>query len=80
MDTGVRLLVAEDQPLMRRGLRTVLDLEPGFTMVGEAADGAQALAQTRELHPDVVLMDLQLPVLDGVEATREIVREGLAGC
>ena len=78
MDTGVRLLVAEDQPLMRRGLRTVLDLEPGFTMVGEAADGTQALAQTRELHPDVVLMDLQLPVLDGVEATREIVREGLA--
>ena len=62
---------------MRRGLRTVLDLEPGFQVAGEAADGAQALAQARELRPDVVLMDLQLPGLDGVEATRAIVREGL---
>lgn len=77
MAETVRLLIAEDQPLMRCGLRTVLDLEPGFTVVGEAADGRQALVRARELRPDVVLMDLQLPVLDGVAATREIVRVGL---
>ena len=74
---AIRLLIAEDQPRMRRGLRTVLDLEPGFQVVGEAVDGAQAVEKARELRPDVVLMDLQLPVLDGVEATRAIVREGL---
>ena len=75
---GIRLLIAEDQPLMRRGLRTVLELEPGFTVVGEARDGREAVTETRRLGPDIVLMDLQLPVQDGVEATREIVGAGLA--
>ncbi len=77
MADPIRLLIAEDQPLMRRGLRTVLDLEPGFQVVGEAQDGRQAVAQARLLRPDVVLMDLQLPVQDGVQATREIIQEGL---
>ena len=77
MAQPIRLLIAEDQPLMRRGLRTVLDLEPGFQVAGEAPDGLQAVALARELRPDVVLMDLQLPVQDGVQATREIIQEGL---
>ncbi len=77
MADPIRLLIAEDQPLMRRGLRTVLDLEPGFGVVGEAADGRQAVVQARLLRPDVILMDLQLPVQDGVQATREIIQEGL---
>lgn len=63
---------------MRRGLRTVLDLEPGFIVVGEAPDGRQAIEQARRLRPEVVLMDLQLPVLDGVAATRAIVQERLS--
>lgn len=78
MKGTIRLLIAEDQPLMRRGLRTVLDLEPGFAVVGEAADGASALEQARRLRPDVVLMDLRLPVMDGVQATQAITREALS--
>lgn len=77
MDGPIRLLLAEDQPLMWRGLRTVLDLEPGFSVVGEAADGQEVVAAARRLHPDVILMDLRLPVLDGVQATRAIVGEDL---
>ncbi len=77
MKEPIRLLIAEDQPLMRRGLRTVLDLEPGFQVVGEAPDGLEAVVQARRLRPDVVLMDLQLPGQDGVQATREIIGEGL---
>ena len=77
MKEPIRLLIAEDQPLMRKGLRTVLDLEPGFQVVGEAPDGLEAVVQARRLRPDVVLMDLQLPGQDGVQATREIIGEGL---
>lgn len=78
MGEEIRLLIAEDQPLMRRGLCTVLDLEPGFQVAGQAANGREAVDETRRLRPDVVLMDLQLPVIDGVQATREIVRDALA--
>jgi DNA-binding NarL/FixJ family response regulator len=77
-DTLIRLLIAEDQSLMRRGLHTVLDYEPGFAVVGEARDGAEAVAEAARLRPDVVLMDLRLPVQDGVQATRAIVGQGLA--
>ena len=65
----IRLLLADDQPLMRRCLRLCLELEPDLEVVGEAGDGAAAVALARECRPDVVIMDLAMPVLDGVAAT-----------
>jgi DNA-binding NarL/FixJ family response regulator len=68
------LLIADDQALVRVGLRKILESEPDTTVVGEASDGQDAVAATRRLRPDVVLMDIRMPVLDGIEATRRIVR------
>lgn len=65
----IRIVLAEDQTLLRQGLRTILDLEPGISVVGEAGDGQEAVDQARALRPDVVLMDIQMPRLSGVEAT-----------
>lgn len=65
----ISVLIAEDQTLMREGLRTILELEAGFRVVGVAADGAEAAEQARALRPDIVLMDVQMPRLDGVQAT-----------
>ncbi|WP_030059316.1 MULTISPECIES: response regulator [Streptomyces] len=67
-----RVLIADDQPLVRRGLTLILSPEPDFEVVGEAEDGAQAVALARRLSPDVVVMDIRMPVLDGVGATREL--------
>jgi DNA-binding NarL/FixJ family response regulator len=66
----VRVLVADDQELVRTGLKMILDAQPGIEVVGEAADGREAVAFARELRPDVCLFDVRMPELDGIEATR----------
>ena len=72
----VRVLIADDQALVRAGFRMILDSEEDLDVVGEAADGNEAVAQARRLAPDVVLMDIRMPELDGIEATRQVVAAG----
>ena len=67
---AVRVLIADDQALVRAGLRVILDHQPGIKVVGEAADGVQAVALARQLRPDVCLFDIRMPEMDGIEATR----------
>jgi DNA-binding NarL/FixJ family response regulator len=67
------VLIADDQGLVRVGLRKILESEPDTTVAGEAGDGQEAIESARRLRPDVVLMDIRMPVLDGIEATRRIV-------
>ena len=69
---AIRLLVVDDEALIRSGFRLILQSEPGFQVVGEAADGAAAIEEALRLRPDVVLMDVRMPRMDGVEATRRL--------
>jgi DNA-binding NarL/FixJ family response regulator len=73
----ISVLLADDQALVRGGFRMILDAEEDIEVAGEAENGSDALAQTRELRPDVILMDIRMPGLDGIAATRQIVAEGL---
>ena len=70
--TTIRVLLVDDQALFREGLRMLLSVQPDLDVVGEAANGEEALRQAAALHPQVVLMDLRMPVLDGVAATRRL--------
>ena len=68
----LRILLVDDHALIRRGMKGQFTLEPGFTVVGEASDGAQAIELATQLEPDVVLMDIEMPVMDGITATQQI--------
>jgi DNA-binding NarL/FixJ family response regulator len=72
----VRVLLADDEALLRKGFQMILEEEPGITVVGEASDGGMAVTMTHELAPDVVLMDVRMPGMDGIEATARIVDGG----
>lgn len=75
MDERIRILIVDDHPLIREGLRAVLETQPDMELVGEARDGNEAVSRALTLRPDVVLMDLSLPEMDGVEATRLILEK-----
>ncbi|MFB9322826.1 response regulator [Cryptosporangium minutisporangium] len=71
-DNGVRLVVVDDQAMVRQGFAALLDAQPDLSVVGQASNGAEAVALARRVRPDVVLMDVRMPVMDGLEATRQI--------
>jgi len=73
----IRVLLADDQAMIRGGLRLILDDQPDITVVGEAADGAEAITLARRLRPDVCLVDIRMPVLDGLEVTRALAGPGV---
>ncbi|RXZ73023.1 response regulator transcription factor [Agromyces albus] len=74
----VRVLIADDQELVRMGLRMILNAQPDIEVVGEAVDGAEAVALARSIRPDVCLFDIRMPVTDGIEATRALAGPGVA--
>jgi len=74
----IRILLADDQPLVRTGFKMILDAEPDMAVIGAAGDGADAVRQARDLRPDVVVMDIRMPVCDGIAATAQIAAAGHA--
>ena len=72
----ISVLIVDDQDLIREGLRMLLEAEPDLRVVGEAGDGSQALAQARQLDPDVILMDVRMPQMNGIEATTRLAQQG----
>ncbi|MDX6381414.1 MAG: hypothetical protein QOI57_2438 [Rubrobacteraceae bacterium] len=74
-ESSIRLLIADDHALVRSGLRSMLEREPGFEIIGEAEDGREAVELCRSLRPDLILMDVRMPRMDGLEATRTIKQE-----
>jgi NarL family two-component system response regulator LiaR len=77
MTKTIRVLVVDDHPIVRQGLADLIDIEPGMALVGEAADGEEAVHQARALQPDVVVMDLMMPRKDGIEAIQDIQAAGI---
>ena len=77
MTQQIRILIADDHPIVRQGLATVLEQESDLSVVGQAANGMEAVAKARELMPDIILMDLQMPEMDGLEAINRIMAEEL---
>jgi DNA-binding NarL/FixJ family response regulator len=74
-EEGLRVLIVDDQALVRAGFRMILEAEEDIAVVGEAADGSEAIAEVRRLRPDVVLMDVRMPELDGIEATQRLLED-----
>jgi NarL family two-component system response regulator LiaR len=74
-DAPIRILIADDHSIVRKGIRTLLDTETGIEVVGEASNGEEALSSAQNLNPDVILMDLVMPVMNGIEATQRITRD-----